>query len=973
MKIIVNLSILVSFLILSACQPKNLRLYQYVNPLVGTDAHGHTFPGATQPFGMVQLSPDTRLDGWDGCSGYHYSDSIIYGFSHTHLSGTGVSDYADLLMMPGIGKGYFQNGSKGQEGYSSKFSHKNEKAEAGYYKVLLDKHKITAELTSTLRCGFHKYSFPEKNNDPHIVIDLEHRDECMELSLAQNGQNEIIGSRRSRAWATDQHFYFVLQFSKPIVKIEFKKWDKDSSKNSKAIVYFENNSKEILSRVGISFVDIAGAKNNLSTEITDWDFNKMLEQARDNWDKALGKIEVEGGTKEQRHIFYTALYHTMIAPNTFSDVDGKYRSMNGKIVASNNRTTYTIFSLWDTFRATHPLYTLIERQKTLDFIKTFLSHYQEGGKLPVWELAANETNCMIGYHSVSVIADAFAKGIVEFDQKLALEAMLHSANLSSGGLKAYSEKGLIEMNDNPESVSKTLEYAYDDWCIANFAKSIGNDSVYNLFIKRAQSYKNIYDPKTGFMRAKINGGWFSPFSPSEVNFNYTEANSWQYSLFVPQDIDGLMKLMGGKKGLENYLDSLFTTSSNLAGHEQADITGLIGQYAHGNEPSHHKTYLYNFVGKPDKTQLRVRQIMEELYKNTADGLSGNEDCGQMSAWYVLSAMGIYAVTPGKDEYIIGSPIFDKVKINFENGKSFTITAKNNSKQNKYIQSAKLNGKDYPLSYLKHNDLLNGGEIIFEMGSKPGSWGTKSENCPKTAIPEEHSIVAVPFFISSSNAFSDSLKIEIAAPEKVKIKYWTTKENDLDNAVDYQKPITIKTNTTFFAFAENEKGQKSKIVMAYYPKADANRKITLKSKFADRYSGGGSTALIDGLEGGQDYRSGFWQGFQRQDLEFVVDLGAEKNVKYLALNCIQDAGSWIWFPRDVTFEISSDNKIFKTAGKAKNQTEDNTKEAITQRLAVKINSKTRYIKVKATNIGKCPSWHPGAGGDAWIFADELIVE
>jgi len=965
LKFILFATLAISF---NSCLTPEKALHQLVNPFIGTGGHGHTFPGAIVPFGMVQLSPDTRLEGWDGCSAYHYSDSIIYGFSHTHLSGTGVSDYGDLLLMPGLGKGSFNN-----KEYASEFRHKDEKAHAGYYAVKLNKHQIQVELTCSERAGMQRYKFSKTDEQPHIVIDLEHRDELLDVELSQITKNKLQGKRISKAWAQKQHFYFSLEFSANISKIEFKNWDKDSTKKTKAIVYFEKGSKEILAKSGISFVDIEGAEKNLKKEIDHWNFEQVKKEAEEKWEKALSKIKVEGGSEDEKIIFYTALYHTMTAPNLFTDLDGRYRGMDGNIHKSEQGNIYSIFSLWDTFRAAHPLYTLIERKRTVEFINTFLAHYKQGGRLPVWELAANETDCMIGYHSVSVIADAYAKGIREFDAELALEAMQHSANRDNGGLKAYRENGLIAMTDNPESVSKTLEYAYDDWCISELAKALSKDSIYRVFAARAQHYKNIFDPGSGFMRARINGGLFSPFSPSEVNFNYTEANAWQYSLFVPHDIEGLSELMGGKKALENYLDALFTSSSNLGGHEQADITGLIGQYAHGNEPSHHKAYLYNFVGKPAKTQQRVRQIMSELYKNAPDGLSGNEDCGQMSAWYVMSAMGFYAVTPGSDKYIIGSPIFKKITINYENGKQLVIEAPKNSKKNIFVKSLKLNGKGFTKSYISHSELQEG-KLEFEMSPEHNpKWATETENCPKTQIADSLRIVPVPYFKSPANAFSDSMEISISVAGKYEIYYWEGDESAEKKAVLYNKPFVIKNKSNFFAFAKDDKDKKSNIVKAFYPQADKNRKIELKSKFADRYAGGGTNALIDGLYGGDDYRSGFWQGFQAKELVFMVDLGAEKTLNYIALNCLQDQRSWIWFPKEVKFEVSGDGINFSEVGLVKNEKADDSNDSYQQKLGLKLRKNARYIRISAKNYGKCPSWHSGAGGDAWIFADELIIE
>lgn len=563
---------------------------QYVNPFIGTGGHGHTFPGATVPFGMLQLSPDTRLEGWDGCSGYHYSDSIIYGFSHTHLSGTGVSDYGDLLLMPSQGEIYFDNGSKsnGEESYRSGFRKETEKASPGYYEVKLDKHDIDVRLVAGKRAGIHEYVF-KQGGEGHVILDLTHRDEVLNDTLIFLGDGKVEGKRISKAWATEQHFYFSLQFSKPYSKVQL-----DSTGKKAAFIFDIDENESIGVKVGISAVSMEGARKNLETEMPTFDFFKLKTDAEAAWTEALSKIEVQSDDEAKKTIFYTALYHTMIAPNLFSDVDGKYRGMDLTVNESDHEV-YTVFSLWDTFRAAHPLYSIIEQDKTKDFLQTFMKQYDDGGILPIWELSANYTGCMIGYHAVSVLADAQVKGIDGIDWNKALGAMKHSANQDKLGLKAYHSKGFMEVQDEPESVSKVLEYAYDDWTIAQLAKQLGDTKTYHDFIQRAQYYKNMFNPKVGFMQSKANGGWSVGFNPAEVNFNFTEANSWQYSMFVPQDIQGMIELYGGAQAFEDKLDKLFTTEMELAGRHQADITGLIGQYAHGNEPSHHMAYLLSLI------------------------------------------------------------------------------------------------------------------------------------------------------------------------------------------------------------------------------------------------------------------------------------------------------------------------------------------------------------------------------------------
>lgn len=695
---------------------------QYVDPFIGTGGHGHTFPGATVPFGMVQLSPDTRLTGWDGCSGYHYSDNRIYGFTHTHLSGTGCSDYGDILLMPTVGTPQLSNLQ-----YSSTFKKENEKASAGYYSVVLDKPNVKVELTATNRTGLHKYTFPA-SKQANVIVDLTHRDLVKRGHVRASGNNELSGVRVSSEWAKNQILYFVIQFSKP-----FKKHGNQGTL-LKSYVQFETTEGEVIyARVGISAVSVEGARKNLETEQPDFDFEKVKQQAEAAWNKELSKIEVEGNDEHALRTFYTALYHCMIAPSTYMDVDGQYRGRDFKVHKADGFQYYTVFSLWDTYRALHPLLTIIDKQRTSDFVNTFIKEYEQGGRLPVWELSSCETWCMIGYHAVPVIYEAIAKGVTGFDANKAFDAMKFSAMEDRKGLKSYKANGYIKYLDAGENVSRTLEYAYDDWCIAMTAKHLGKEDDYRYFIQRAQNYKNLFDSTTGFMRPRQDS-FMAPFDPYKVDHNYTEGNAWQYSFYVPQDITGQMNLLGGKAKLAAFLDTLFTTSSNLTGHKQPDISGMIGQYVHGNEPSHQIAYEYNYAAQPWKTQAMVRRILNEMYTDKTDGLSGNEDCGQMSAWYVLSALGFYPVCPGSNQYAIGSPLFSKATIHLENGKDFTISALNNDAANVYIQRADWNGLPYNKSYITFEDLTKGGTLQFTMGSQPNqSWGSAAGDIPVTEI------------------------------------------------------------------------------------------------------------------------------------------------------------------------------------------------------------------------------------------------
>jgi predicted alpha-1,2-mannosidase len=934
-----------------------------VNPFIGTGGHGHTFPGAIVPFGMVQLSPDTRLTGWDGCSGYHYSDSIVYGFSHTHLSGTGISDYGDVLLMPTVG------GPKGD--YASRFSHQNEKASPGYYSLRLDDDNIFVELTATARAGMHRYTFPA-TDAANIILDLAHRDKVLDSDLKVTGPTTVIGWRRSRAWARDQIVYFAIEFSQPFTKHGFEELRASFSFDAR-------NSKPILVKVGISAVSTDGALRNLRAELNDWNFDKVRTAAVAAWNRELSKITVTGGADAQLTNFYTSLYHAMTAPNVFMDVDGQYRGRDFKIHKAAGFTNYTVFSLWDTFRAAHPLYTIIDTKRTRDFIKTFLAQYEQGGRLPVWELAANETDTMIGYHAVSVIADAAAKNIGGFDLNEAFKAMKHSAELRHYGLGAYMDHGFIGTEDERESVSKVLEYAYDDWCIAEVARLAGAPADRQRYLARAQSYKNVFDPQTGFMRPRTNGGWTEPFDPREVTFHFTEANAWQYTFFVPQDVNTLIDLMGGREKFAAKLDELFTADSRTTGREQADITGLIGQYAHGNEPSHHMAYLYNYAGEPWKTQLRVRQIMDQFYHPEPDGLIGNEDCGQMSAWYVLSAAGFYPVTPGSTTYAIGAPLFPEVRFNLENGRSFTIRARNVSAKNIYIQSAKLNGRPHRKSYLDHADLRAGGELIFEMGPRPNpKWGTGPGNEPVSRIGGD-SILPVPVIRAAGQTFKNDLAIEMQPLETAAAIHYTTDGSEpTARSPKFTKPLTIDKSMTVKAIAINGRGT-SRIATARFVRIPHDWKLTLKSKYSQQYTGGGDFALIDGVRGTTNWTSGAWQGYWGKDLIAVVDLGQQQIISKLGAGFLQDAGSWIWMPRSVSFEISLDGQNWKPVATIPNDVPDGSDPAVNAGTVAKdfvkhiTRQEARYVRITAVNFGKIPAWHPGHGGDAWIFADEIIIE
>jgi putative alpha-1,2-mannosidase len=895
---------------------------------------------------MVQLSPDTRLTGWDGCSGYHFSDDILYGFSHTHLSGTGISDYGDILFLPQAGEG------EGE--LTARFDKATERAEPGYYSVRLVDDAIDVELTVTERTGLQRYIFPE-GKPAWVVVDLAHRDELLDSSLKIVSDREIEGFRRSTGWAKDQMVYFVASFSRPFQVVNGR-------------FYFGDKGGELLIRVGISAVDADGARRNLEVGQGERPFAEIRREARDRWNDALGRIAVEGGTAAEREIFYTALYHAMIAPNLYSDVDGRYRGMDGKVHRAEGRRHYTVFSLWDTFRSAHPLYTLIETERTREFIETFLAMYAEGGRLPVWELAANETDTMIGYHAIPVIADAWVKGIRGFAANAALDAMVDSATRDHFGLAAYKKQGFIGSEDDGESVSKTLEYAYDDWCIARLAEGLGRETLKTEYDRRSQGWRHLLDPETGFMRARRNQRWLTPFDPARVDNNYTEANAWQYSFFVPHDLEGLMAALGGEERFVQRLDELFESDSGTTGREQADITGLIGQYAHGNEPSHHMAWLYHYAGRPDLSARRVRRILDELYTAEPDGLSGNEDCGQMSAWYVLAAMGIYPVTPGSDEYVLGVPLFPRVVLNPGSGHAFTIRT---GGRGLFIESAVLNGKPLARSFLKHGEIAHGGELLLNLSDRPGEvWGRALKNRPRSRVNGPR-VPAAPFLRCEADSFRQAMTVELDSFDKdVTFRYAM---DGMNGMADYKGPFEITDSTRLRFFAERG-GRRSPIMEAYLHRIPNDWAVELGSVPNQQYTAGGAMALIDGLRGHANWRTGGWMGFQDADFSATLDLGTIRPVTRAGAGFLQDQRSWIWMPAEVVISVSTDGENFQEVARLGIDVAEDVQEVFLQEVVATLDGvKAQYVKISAHSFGTIPDWHPGRGGGAFIFVDELIVE
>lgn len=731
---------------------------KYVNPMIGTSKMGHVFPGATAPFGMVQLSPQTNFEvmfkegkyntkTYEYCAGYQYRDTTIIGFAHTNFSGTGHSDLGDLLVMPTTGKLVLDpiKTNKGKKGFYSKFSHENETAKAGYYKVDLEDYKIKAELTATERVGFHQYTFP-KSNDSHILLDLvynvyHHDNKNVWTFLRVENDSTLTGYRQTKGWARTKKVFFAVKFSKPFKSYGHKKYDRlsyngfygrfNESENFPEMAgkdiraYFNFDTKEgekIKLKFALSPVSTAGAMKNLEAEIPHWDFDKTKSETQQKWNKELSKIDVETIKESQKETFYTALYHTMLSPILYEDVDGKYRGLDQNIYDSKGFTNYTVFSLWDTYRALHPLFNVIQQERNNDMIKSMLAHQRESvhDMLPIWSHYANENWCMIGYHATSVIADAVAKNVGDFNKEEALEASVTTANVSYfDGLGDYIKYKYVPDDKSHSSVSKTLELAYDDWTIAQIAKDVGNSDVEKAFLERSEYYQNVFNPVNGYMSPKLSDGTFRKnFDPLDTHGQgFIEGNAWNYGLYVPHQLDKMVAMMGGKERFSQHLDSLFTMELDdkfIAKHEDITRDGIIGNYVHGNEPGHHIPYLYNWTGKEYKTQERVRMIMDTMYGPGVEGLCGNDDAGQMSAWYIFSSLGFYPVTPGSNRYALGSPLIKKAILKLENGKTLTIIANNQSEENVYVNNLSINGQTIDRNYILHEELMNGGEIIFSM-------------------------------------------------------------------------------------------------------------------------------------------------------------------------------------------------------------------------------------------------------------------
>ena len=925
------LIILLAVVLFAACGEKTLT--SYVNPFVGTDGHGHTFPGAIVPFGQIQPSPDTRLEDWDGCSGYHYSDDTIYGFSHTHLSGTGCEDYGDVLLMP-VDELQFRELKLWEpdmrDSYKRHFMHDNETAQAGYYKVMLDENgfpSTTVELTADRRVAYHRYTYREEGYNV-FVIDLKHRDVLLDGKISLTDDGLIVGHRHSSAWNPDQHLYFVICANVPFKEVRI------SSDSTQACVLL-SRTKQVELQVAISGVDIQGAVNNLNAAEYK-DFDAARRGADSTWEAALGKLRVEGGTDEQKRCFYTALYHCMTSPYLWSDADGRYRGTDNEIhTVDPGREVYTVFSLWDTYRALHPLLTQIEPERTVDFVYTAMKNFEQGGELPMWELASHETHCMIGYHAVPMILEAYIH-LAEPDGTLAgytpkqlLDAMVATSNRTEAH-RAYAAQGYLSSEIDNESVSKTLEYAYDDWCIAQMAEMAGDTATARTYWIRSQSWQNIID-SNGFAHAKRNGGWVTPFDPTEVNNHYTEANSWQYSTYVPHDFFSWVELVGGEDKAIEFLDSLFEGDNAMSGRDQADVTGLIGMYAHGNEPSHHAAWLYSMLGQPEKTEKYVHKILNELYTSKPDGLCGNEDCGQMSAWYVLSSLGMYEVCPGNGVWKTTKPIF---KVSNE----------------------------------------------WKVGCREGL-------VMSFALPDSLRITPCPVFDDWRMQMKGEKTGEVKVFTDKKVRFYSPFKKDgglmpvLDCLEDRHNvtsfvvlPEAKEADVTFAAQVEGR--LMSQPVTQHLVRTSTDKHVTYLTQPAPQYTENGPEGMVDRIFGTTNYRIGGWQGWQG-DMVAVVELDKEQTISSVGLDCLENMRSWIFFPKNVKVEYSLDGQSWKAYGEVINTQyaaiHARQEEYNTHIFTVSGTARAKYIKVTAMNYGPLPDWHVSAGEKAWIFVDEIIVK
>lgn len=980
---------LLSCLAFAGCRSEGPALCLDVDPFIGTGGHGHTYPGATVPFGMVQVSPDTRLDGWDGCGGYHITDDVVYGFSHTHLQGTGVSDYGDVLFMPTVGP--VDTGKVWRDRYRDRFVQGSQVAHAGYYRCDLERSDLAVELTAGKRVGWHRWTLSERDT-LQLIVDLDHRDELINYGMYPLNDSTLVGQRVSDNWAEEQHVYFAIRFDQPFEWLdqmaEIEAEYDGSGLMSQEMIFVPifslifNNIESVTSRVALSFVDIEGAVGNLESEAPNAvGFDAARLAAETAWNSALGRIEIEEEDPDERAIFYTALYHSLTVPNLATDADGRYRGTDLQVHnAADGTPRYTVFSLWDTFRATHPLLNVLEPERTETFVRNFIGMHEEGGQLPMWELAGNYTGCMIGYHAVPVIADAWAKGLRGFDADAALDAMVSAATAKELSKPVWDSLGYLPLEKESESVSKTLEYAFDDACIARMAQSMGRMDVAQRFGKRAQGWQNLFNPENQFLQPRYGAAWREGFDPTEVTFEYTEANGWQYNFFVPHDVSKHMELLGGPEGYAEMLEEMFGGSSRMSGRHQSDITGLIGQYAHGNEPSHHMAYLPSFAGHPERTQQLVDSICDVMYTALPDGLSGNEDCGQMSSWYIWSALGLYPVTPGSDQYVLGTPRYGSFEWTLPNGHVLKVKVERESDNAVYIHGFKINGESISRSWVTHEELMAGGVWVFELKDEPASeegWGKAPANWPVSdwTLGDE-AFVAAPYLNAPRSYSGEQIEVSVGSIDpEARLGYRILPKDGQPASASFSDvygPIAIEGTQSIQLVAEKN-DQSSAVVTGRIASVNPAYTVQIRYPFANQYAAGGDRALIDGIRGeGPDFRTGDWQGYFGKPAELMVDLGELHRVSAMRVGVLQDVKSWIWAPSEIVCSVSTNGKDFSVFGRGNTSMDPKDDTPQTERVGFDGEAVARYLKLELIqfNGGEIPEWHLGRFNPTWVFADEL---
>lgn len=918
-----------------------------VNVFQGTGGHGHTHPAATAPFGLVQAGPDTRTEGWDACSGYHYDDDTLLGFSQTHLSGTGIADLNDFLFQP------FQ--SKPRKG-KYPFRHQDEYAYPGYYSVKIPFHRMKVDIVATPRGAIYQINYT-KSKKSFLLIDLMHRDGVNYSSVTKVNDTTLVLERLSTSWAKNQHAYLYVVFSQKIKDIHIQ-WKAKNIASGVLIKFAPTKTYYI--KVGYSGTDKEGAALNYEAELKPFCFEELKTLNLNVWEKELSAFNVYGKENEVR-TFYSCLYHCFILPSVWSDVNGRFR-IDDRIYQDTGYVLYSLFSLWDTYRALHPLLVITHPHRTNDFISTFLSMYRHRKRLPVWELHGNETNCMIGAHSISVMTDAYVKGIGKGKGMDMLDAMTDEMFQRA---KTYSPSSFITADQGQESVSKTLEHGYDDWCVARMAERLTGPSPLQFFHdRRAVGYRSLFNPQRKFMQARRNGKFLEPFDPAEVNHHFTEANSWQYTFHAPYDISAFAEMMGGERALENALDSLFATDSKLNGRQQPDITGLIGQYAHGNEPSHHIAYLYHVLGKPDKGNKIIQEILKTQYDHSPNGFSGNEDCGQMSAWYVWSSIGLYPWCPGNPEYMLALPIFDSVFWHLPNGKELKIY-KHHADSGTFISSIKYQNHAFSSLAFPHLALAEGGTLTFTMGSQPMKW-TNSFNKGNQMIGLQHSMA--PWLDYSSHVFDDSLQIYIKGwYDEDENYFYRTNQSPWNFHPNKNIPITIYKSDTLTVRGQFSKHEVSGIFIQKPKKWQ----LKIESPVHPEYTGGGKEALLDGLYGAEDFHAPGWQSYHGIDFDGELDLGDTITINAIGFHCLQNPGSWIWYPEKIEIFTSVDGIEYTKTSTWTNDVSEH-ESAMGWLEIPNLKGSVRYIRFKAINRKMCPQWHPGKGEKAHIFVDEIRI-